>query len=113
MNHFKISTLLCAAAIGLSFPVKAQDNTTINLCDWFAALDFNQPQAHYSKELTLMCRLGEMQAELAELRRITIEIQMQRFIENRANRQLIGRDVSVSRTGFYLIAQQLGIFSAG
>lgn len=113
MTHMKISTLLCAAALSLGSPAEAQVRTTVNLCDWFAALDFNQPQAHYSKELTHMCRQGEMQAELAELRRITIEIQLRRFIESRANRQLIGQDVSVSRAGFYLIAQQLGIFRTG
>ena len=109
----RIIIALSVAILGLTSPATAQDTPPVDLCGWFAALDFNQPQTHYSKELTRMCRQGHMQSELAELRRITIEIQMQRFIASREKRQLIGNDVSVSRTGFYLIAQRLGIFRTG
>lgn len=103
------------AALALSVPARADEGSGgdgIDLCAWYAALDFNQPQDHYSKALTRMCREGRKQDELRELRRIAIDIQMQRF-QTARQRSGFGSDLSLSRTGIYLIAHRLGIFSAG
>jgi hypothetical protein len=109
------SSLVSAAIIalaGMVTQVQADEPAGVDLCRWYAALDFNQPVDHYSKELTRICQQGEKQDELRELRRIAIEIQRERFLASQQNRTF-GSDTTLSRTGLYLIAYELGIFRTG
>ncbi len=106
------AAFLTATALQGAAQERLLERPQVDLCGWYAALAFNQPRDHYSNDLTRMCLEGQKQAELRELRRIAIEMQMQRFRDAR-DRRGFGNDVTLSRTGIYLIAHRLGIFSAG